>query len=120
MVRSLYANLYEHFHLKPWDVARLTDRQIIASDNLGQTAYYYFHPRNEKNEIEPVPDPPRVTAQPESPRAATLGSELMGIDILIGNKVISREDGEACKEKLRAKYAAAAQAKVSDNGRQLV
>ncbi len=111
MVRSLYANLYEHFHLKPWDVARLTDRQIIE---------YYFHPRNEKNEIEPVPDPPRVTAQPESPRAATLGSELMGIDILIGNKVISREDGEACKEKLRAKYAAAAQAKVSDNGRQLV
>jgi hypothetical protein len=87
-VRAVYAKLVEHFHLRPWEIKKLTDRQIVE---------LYFHPRNDKGEVEEVYERPAVP---------TLKSELFEIDLLYAQGVIKKDNAEQCKEKLRAKWAA--------------
>jgi len=95
VVRATFAKLVDHFHLRPWDIARLTDRQIVE---------LYFHPRNDEHEIEPVPEPPKVTKEEEK-KGPTLKRELFEIDMLVFGQIMSAADGFRTKAKVRAKYA---------------
>lgn len=96
-MKATYAQLADHFHLGPWDIERLTDRQIIE---------LYFHPRTEKGEIQAVPDSvaPSATTAAKTP---TLNSECLAIDALVWSNIITSENGAAAKDKIRVKYRAA-------------
>jgi hypothetical protein len=92
-MKATFAQLVDHFHLTPWDIERLTDRQIVE---------LYFHPRTEQGEIEVVPDAKAVY---ESTVKPTLNSECFAVDVLVWQKVLTHEQGERAKAKIRAKYA---------------
>jgi hypothetical protein len=103
-VRAAFAKLIDHFHLRPWEIRKLTDRQIQE---------LYFHPRDDQGEIE-LPDGRRgrrVLGEPDAPgldeQPVTLEQHLMHVDLLAARRVITRENADECKQKLREKWAAA-------------
>ena len=95
-MRATFATLLEHFHYTPWDLERLTDRQIVE---------LCYHPRKDGN-IEVVPD--KIARAPREAAATTARSavekECLAIDALVWAKVLSHESGERAKTKVRAKY----------------
>jgi hypothetical protein len=96
VVRATFATLLEHFHYTPWDLERLTDRQIVE---------LCYHPRRDGN-IEVVPDEiARATQEAGTTTAQpALEKECLAIDALVWAKVLSQEAGERAKAKVRAKY----------------
>lgn len=80
-----YAILVDHFHLTLPEIRKLTDRQIEE---------VYFHPRTEQGEIKP-----EVRGN-----ADTLEFRLLGIDMLVANNTITREQGDRLKEEAREKW----------------
>lgn len=83
----MIANLVHHYHLSMSDILKLTDKQIKE---------IYFHPRNDKDEIEPV----------EERRSGSLEADLYELDMLLAKGVIkiTEEKKAELKDKLRKKW----------------
>ena len=88
--KAIWALLIEKFGLRPWEIAKLTDRQIQE---------LYFHPRDKQGcVIFPTEKLPQV--QQKLPD--TLEGELAALASLQG--MMKKSDYEGAVRELRAKY----------------
>lgn len=87
--RAVFALLTEKFHLRPWEIARLTDRQI---------SQLYFHPRKDGEIIFPFDE---VEVE-EQPLANTLEDELKALDDV--KDMMNPGDYRRAVEELRRLY----------------
>jgi len=92
--RAIWAVLIDKFGLRPWEIGRLTQRQIHE---------LYFHPRNKDGTIKFPSD--AQNQQRQVP--ATLEGELAALDefaAFMGAGWKEKQQLDAAKEQLRAKY----------------
>ncbi len=85
----MWATLIDKFHLRPWEVAKLTDRQIHD---------LYYHPRNDDGTIEPVE--PLMQREPKTLNEAMIQFECVAQMLRMKPEQIAEQ-----KQKLRQKWA---------------
>lgn len=84
-MKARIAVLVDHFKLTPEQIGRLTDKQITE---------IYFHERDEQGKIK---EPPPL-------RERTMTNDLIDIDMLAANNLISGEKAQELKEKVKDKW----------------
>lgn len=96
MLKAKYAILIDKFNLRPWEIGRLTPRQVEE---------LYFHPRDKDGQIKITGE-----AQPQGFDPATMTNAqkrqalIMQWDSLLSCGMMKRVDYDAARKQLDEKY----------------